>query len=119
MHGSGQASGQCRSPRHNWGRPPHMPARLFYCDHHAFPLPAGHKFPSGKYALVRAMLASEGEYRFEPAMPADPSDIELAHDAEYVRRFLAGTLDSRIMRRIGFPWSEGLVRRTLASVGGT
>ena len=23
------------------------------------------------------------------------------------------------MRRIGFPWSEGLVRRTLASVGGT
>ena len=23
------------------------------------------------------------------------------------------------MRRIGFPWSEALVRRTLASVGGT
>ena len=33
--------------------------------------------------------------------------------------FLAGTLDRQIMRRIGFPWSEGLVRRTLASVGGT
>jgi acetoin utilization deacetylase AcuC-like enzyme len=50
---------------------------------------------------------------------ADPSLIELAHDPEYVRGFLNGTLDPRIMRRIGFPWSEALVSRTLASVGGT
>jgi acetoin utilization deacetylase AcuC-like enzyme len=36
-----------------------------------------------------------------------------------VRRFLQGTLDPQVIRRIGFPWSEGLVRRTLASVGST
>ena len=45
--------------------------------------------------------------------------IERVHDPAYVHAFLQGTVDARIMRRIGFPWSEGLVRRTLASVGGT
>jgi len=96
-----------------------MPARLFYCDHHTFPLPPGHKFPAGKYALVRESLAADGFYEFEAAPAADPGDIELAHDRAYVRHFLDGTIDPRIMRRIGFPWSGGLVRRTLASVAGT
>jgi acetoin utilization deacetylase AcuC-like enzyme len=96
-----------------------MPLRLFYCDRHAIPLPPGHKFPAGKYALLRALLASDGLYHFEPAPSADPATIELAHDPVYVRQFLDGTLDPRIMRRIGFPWSEALVNRTLASVGGT
>ena len=41
------------------------------------------------------------------------------HDPQYVRAFLAGTLDPAVLRAIGFPWSEQLVRRTLASVGGT
>jgi acetoin utilization deacetylase AcuC-like enzyme len=93
--------------------------RLFYCDHHPFPLPPGHKFPAQKYALIRAMLEADGAYRLEPALPADQAAIERAHDPEYVRRILDGTIDARVMRRIGFPWSEGLVRRTLASVGGT
>jgi acetoin utilization deacetylase AcuC-like enzyme len=41
------------------------------------------------------------------------------HDSRYVQAFLDGTLDPKVLRRIGFPWSEQLVRRTLASVGGT
>ncbi|MBZ5626832.1 MAG: histone deacetylase [Acidobacteriia bacterium] len=93
--------------------------RLFYCDHYAIPLPPGHKFPAEKYALLRALLTADGCYDLQPAPLADPSAIELAHDAGYVRQFLNGTLDTRTMRRIGFPWSKELVRRTLASVGGT
>jgi len=93
--------------------------RLFYCDHHVLPLPPGHKFPAEKYALLRAALDSAGGYRLEPAPLADPARIELAHDPAYVRAILDGSVDPRIMRRIGFPWSEQLVRRTLASVGGT
>ena len=96
-----------------------MSRRLFYCDHHAIPLPPGHKFPTEKYALLRALLARDGFYELLPAPLAEASTIELAHDSEYVRRILNGSVDSRIMRRIGFPWSEQLVRRTLASVGGT
>jgi acetoin utilization deacetylase AcuC-like enzyme len=95
------------------------PPRLFYCDHYAIPLPDGHKFPMRKYAMVRDRLALDGVYRFEQAAFADPAVIRLAHDPRYVDRFLEGTLDPSIVRRIGFPWSEGLVRRTLASVGGS
>lgn len=93
--------------------------RLFYCDHYAIPLPAGHKFPMEKYALLRGLLEAGGRFRLEAAPFAAREIVELAHDADYVRGFLAGTLDPRLMRRIGFPWSEDLVRRTLASLGGT
>jgi len=109
--------GATRKPRVQGG-PPYL-LRLFYCDDHAFPLPPGHKFPAGKYAMLRERLASDGRFELAPARFADPATIELAHDPEYVRQFLSGTLDARVMRRIGFPWSEGLARRTLASVGGT
>jgi acetoin utilization deacetylase AcuC-like enzyme len=96
-----------------------MSRRLFYCDHHSIPLPAGHKFPTEKYALLRALLASDGVYDLQPAPFADAQSLELAHNPEYVHAILHGSVDARVMRRIGFPWSEQLVRRTLASVGGT
>jgi acetoin utilization deacetylase AcuC-like enzyme len=96
-----------------------MRRRLWYCDQHKIPLPPGHKFPMRKYRLLRDRLAADGVFSMEPAPFADVAAIERVHDPAYVRAFLAGTLDARIMRRIGFPWSEGLVRRTLASMGGT
>jgi acetoin utilization deacetylase AcuC-like enzyme len=92
---------------------------VYYCDHHEIPLPAGHKFPMAKYAMLRALLESDGRFTLKPAQPADPAIIKLAHDPDYVDQFLSGTLPHSAMRRIGFPWSEGLVRRTLASAGGT
>jgi acetoin utilization deacetylase AcuC-like enzyme len=92
---------------------------LYYCDHHEIPLPPGHKFPVRKYALIRERLAEQPVFDFEQAPFADLAAIERAHDAAYVRAFIEGTLAPSVLRRIGFPWSEGLVRRTLASVGGT
>ena len=41
------------------------------------------------------------------------------HDRDYVKSFLDGMIDASRMRRIGFPWSSELVKRTLASTGGT
>jgi len=72
-----------------------------------------------KYAMVRDLLSLDGAFQFIEAPLADARIIELAHDAEYVSRFLNGTLDRAVIRRIGFPWSDGLVRRTMASVGGS
>ncbi len=91
---------------------------LYYCDHHELPLPPGHKFPAEKYRLLRTILETEG-FPTAPAAAADPAVIELAHDPAYVRHILEGTIAHSAMRRIGFPWSPQLVRRTLASVGGT
>lgn len=92
---------------------------LFYCDTFDIPLPAGHKFPLTKYKLVRQNLAATNRFDFVLAPLASPADLERAHEPAYVRSFLDGSLDRQIIRRIGFPWSEGLVQRTLASVGGT
>jgi acetoin utilization deacetylase AcuC-like enzyme len=94
-------------------------ARLWYCDHHEIVLPPSHKFPVRKYRLLRDALATDGRFTFDQAPFAGPEVIKLTHDPGYVDAFLEGTLDPKILRRIGFPWSEGLVRRTLGSVGGT
>lgn len=96
-----------------------MRRRLFYCDNHDMGLPPEHKFPTPKYRKVRELLAADGDYDFEPAPFARRELIERVHDAAYVEGFFSGTLPAQVMRRIGFPWSDGLVRRTLASVGGT
>jgi acetoin utilization deacetylase AcuC-like enzyme len=93
--------------------------RLFYCDHFEIPLPEGHKFPIRKYRLLRDLLMADGLFTLEPASFADAAVISLAHDPTYVESFISGTVDPKVMRRIGFPWSTGLVRRTLASAGGT
>lgn len=92
---------------------------LFYCDNHDFPLPEGHKFPLAKYRLVRERLTCSPQFRLQPAVPAVREDLIRVHTSQYVDQFLDGTLDWRMMRRIGFPWSPELVRRTLASTGST
>ncbi|HVM92967.1 MAG TPA: histone deacetylase, partial [Terriglobales bacterium] len=93
--------------------------RLFYTDHYELPLPPGHRFPIEKYRLLHELLEADGVFTFDPAPLADLAAIEQTHDPAYVSAFLEGRLDAAAMRRIGFPWSEGLVKRTLASVGGT
>lgn len=94
-------------------------ATLYYTDHHEVVLPPQHKFPMRKYRLTRELLEQGGPFEFAPAPMAAPDTIMLAHDRDYVEQFIAGTLPANVMRRIGFPWSETLVCRTLASVGGT
>jgi acetoin utilization deacetylase AcuC-like enzyme len=45
--------------------------------------------------------------------------LRLVHTDDYVRRFIAGTLDPKELRRLGFPWSPALVERSRRAVGGT
>lgn len=93
--------------------------RLFYTDHYLLPLPPGHRFPIEKYRMLRELLEADGNFDLEPAPLADPAIIAQTHDPEYVRAFIEGKPSNAAIRKIGFPWSEGLVKRTLASVGGT
>jgi acetoin utilization deacetylase AcuC-like enzyme len=96
-----------------------MRRRLFYCDHHEIDLPKEHKFPSTKYRLLRHTLERDGLYDLEAAPSARLETITSVHDPAYVAGFLNGNLTAQAIRRIGFPWSQSLVRRTLCSVGGT
>lgn len=100
---------------------PAMTLRVFYSDNYTVDLPQGHRFPMQKYRILReSLLAAEvlQESHLHAPMPAAMVDVERAHDPQYVRTFLDGTVSHRIMRRIGFPWSESLVLRILSTVGG-
>lgn len=96
--------------------------RLFYTDHFVLPLPEGHRFPMGKYALLRARLVDEGvvdpSQLFVPAA-ASREQLLRVHDAAYVERVFTGTLADQEVRRIGFPWSSEMVERSRRSVGAT
>jgi acetoin utilization deacetylase AcuC-like enzyme len=95
---------------------------IFYTDQFVIPLPAGHRFPMAKYALLRERLAASGvvgDHGF--AAPPAATDTELAsvHTTGYIRDVVGGRLDTAMLRRIGFPWSVGLVERSRRSVGAT
>ncbi len=45
--------------------------------------------------------------------------LQLAHDKAYINGFIENTLDSKAMRKMGLPWSEALVKRSLISPNGT
>lgn len=45
--------------------------------------------------------------------------LELAHCEDYLHRFINGTFSDKEVRRMGLPWSEGLVKRSLISPNGT
>ena len=75
-----------------------------------------------KFRLLRDLLVSdriicEGQI-YQPGAP--PREwLELVHTGDYVQAYCEGTLDAKAQRRIGLPWSEGLVKRTCTAVGGT
>lgn len=99
-----------------------MALPIVYNPDHVAPLPAGHRFPMGKFGKVYEWLVRDGVAtidQFHCAPPATVDLVTLAHDAAYVAAYSAGMLDARAMRRIGFPWSEHLVRRTFTALGST
>lgn len=87
-----------------------------------FPLSHDHRFPLGKYALLRDRLISEGivgeENVLEPEGATD-TELTLVHAPDYVHRFTHGLLTPHEVRRLGFPWSPELVERSRRAVGGT
>jgi acetoin utilization deacetylase AcuC-like enzyme len=96
--------------------------RAYYSDHFVLPLPDGHRFPMAKYARLRERVVAEGlvpPERLIEAPPASWDDLRLVHTAEYVDAVVRGTLSKDEQRRIGFPWSEGMVERSRRSVGAT
>ena len=94
--------------------------KIFYTDHFVLPLPAGHRFPMAKYALLRQRVAeSEPRRNLHVPQAATDEEILLAHDGGYLQRVQYGTLSTGEIRRIGFPWSPQMVERSRRSSGAT
>ncbi|MFZ4809314.1 MAG: histone deacetylase [Hyphomicrobiaceae bacterium] len=96
--------------------------RFFHPDTPDLPLPPGHRFPAGKYRLLRDRISHEGilgRATLVPSPAAGRADLERAHTPGYVAAILDGTVSADIQRRIGLPWSPVLVARSRATVGGS
>jgi len=94
--------------------------RVFYATQFVLPLPAGHRFPMAKYQLLRDRLAAElSAIQLMQAEPATDGELALAHSPAYIGAITDGTVDAKVMREIGFPWSEAMAERARRSVGAT
>lgn len=94
---------------------------VFHPIYSQLSLPVKHRFPIQKYQGIRDRLAGlnvPDEWFFEPqALTA--KQVNRVLDPNYINALIAGELPDKAMRRIGFPWSEQLVERTLTASGGT
>jgi len=83
--------------------------KVFYATQFVLPLPPGHRFPMGKYQLLRDRLADElPGIQLMQALPATDGELALAHTPGYIQGIDDGTVDPAILREIGFPWSPAM-----------
>ena len=88
------------------------------------------RFPRDRYVRVMKRLTPllttsegpvdvEGLIQIRTPSPITREQLLLAHDAEYVDRFLAGSLSEKEIKRIGLtPWTDDMIQRTLFLMGG-
>lgn len=96
--------------------------KAFTTDHFVLPLPEKHRFPMQKYQLLRERVAENAKaWRVElvEAPAASDAELERAHDRDYINRVTTGGLSVAEIKRIGFPWSLGMVERSRRSTGAT
>jgi acetoin utilization deacetylase AcuC-like enzyme len=96
---------------------------VFHDAYVARDVPAGHRFPMGKFRavaeeLVRAGIVADFDSFFRPA-PASASWLQLAHDARYVDQVLSQTVPAPLERQIGFKMTEPVAMRSRCAVAGT
>ncbi|WP_197414251.1 histone deacetylase [Lacimicrobium alkaliphilum] len=94
---------------------------VFHPIYSQLSLPVRHRFPIEKYQAIRDKLAESAvpDNWFYQPQPLTINDLKAHFCPDYLSGLLAGTLEPKAMRRIGFPWSEQLIRRTLTAVAGT
>ena len=96
--------------------------KIYYSDTFDLPLPAGHRFPMEKYALLRQRVMTSGLVPTANLLvpePATDEQLMRVHLPDYVERVKNGQLTEKEIRRMGFPWSPQMVERSRRSVGGT
>jgi acetoin utilization deacetylase AcuC-like enzyme len=93
--------------------------KAFAHDVYTYPLPAGHRFPLGKYRLVREGADADDAIDVADARAATDAELGLAHEPAYLARVGRGVLTRREELALGLPWSPALVERARRSVGAT
>lgn len=98
-----------------------IPGLVYHSCYSELSLPERHRYPITKYQALYQTLLGSGlpETLFSTPQPIAACELELIHDKTYIDSICNGTISAQAMRRIGFPWSQPLVNRSLISVAGT
>jgi acetoin utilization deacetylase AcuC-like enzyme len=89
---------------------------------HPFPLPAGHRYPLGKYRLLRDRIVNDGTVRAADVLTPQVISwdaLRTVHDGAFLATMRDGTLDRRQAQVLGLPWSPELVERARRGTQGT
>ena len=89
---------------------------------YSFDFARRHRFPMEKFGLLHKLMVEKGiAHQANTLRPgrAKQELLTLAHCPDYLDRFIHNRMDHQELRRLGLPWSEGLVKRTLISPSGT
>ena len=72
-----------------------------------------------KYSRLRDLVGTLSQIELVEAPSATDTQILYAHDPNYLIKIIAGELNPKEQREIGFPWSEKMVERSRRSAGAT
>jgi acetoin utilization deacetylase AcuC-like enzyme len=101
---------------------PSMRMTLFYDEIYSSGLDPTARFPVDRYSLLADQIKrmdAEGGIELKKPRLAEREEILMAHDVDYVDRFLSHQLRDDEIRRIGLrPWKRKIVERTMRLVGG-
>lgn len=89
---------------------------------YSFPFPSKHRFPMGKFRLLRDYLEQQGlagSHNIVRPGRARADLLATAHCPQYLHDFEHNKLSAKALKRMGLPWSEPLVKRSLISPNGT
>ncbi|MEE2001672.1 histone deacetylase [Alkalimonas sp. MEB108] len=94
---------------------------IYHPCYSALALPERHRYPIGKYHALQQQLLALGvpDSEFHQPEAVRQHELSLVHCPDYIRKLCSGELDTKAMRRIGFPWSKELIQRSLTSMAGT
>lgn len=96
--------------------------KIAWAENYAHPLPANHRFPMLKYALLPEQLLYEGTVTLEnffcPGPLADHY-VLLAHEGGYLQKLKSLALSRQEERKTGFPLSNALIKRELTILNGS
>ncbi|MEB3231119.1 MAG: histone deacetylase [Leptolyngbyaceae bacterium] len=99
-----------------------MDLPLVYHPQYVAPMPPGHRFPMMKFQRLYELLLADQVASLEQFHQPERSPhhhIDRVHTPQYRHAYIHGTLEAKVQRRIGLPWSPALAERTCVAVGGT
>jgi acetoin utilization deacetylase AcuC-like enzyme len=95
---------------------------LVYHPNYSCPFPDDHRVVMSKFVRLYDYLNAHGfvhkDNMFEPSL-ASIDDLSITHDVQYLTQLHTNTMEKRAWRRIGLPWSTGLIERTFTAPNGT